>query len=446
MCDLDNVRAVTEKLVQYGAECLLKGQFERSKWALDCAAYLRPDITSTLWQRGLACYYAGSYEEGASQFEEDVKDNSNDAEEVIWHFLCRCKLRGFEGATAAGFLPLPHTSSVVVPPMMAVLKLFQQRGSVSDVLLASVAEDGTPLRSYNGTSALAYAHFYIGLYLEARGEAREAGEHLRTAAAMNNPDFMGKLMAVHYQHFFRTAVMRSSVAKFQLGQHGSGDPYLCSSVIQGGWQLSEGHSLGGHTRSKVECVEDLLHACSLGITTFDCGDIYAGVEELYGAFLTAARRLGDPKDLAIHTKLVPDLEVIQQRGVDEAYIRAIVCRSMNRLGVSCLHLVQLHWWDMAIPGWVEAAHAIMRLRDEGVVKQIGLTNFDTRHTEELLAAGIPIASVQVRTVQKGRLKRLAVRTRLELTIYTSFLLLFPPPPSTCPLLPILTPNRCSTHC
>ena len=391
-----DVNVVTEKLVQYGIDCLLRSQFKFSKWALDCAVYLRPEISPTLWQRGLACYYAGSYEEGVFQFEADMKVNGNDAEEVLWHFLCRCKLQGFEKATAAGFLPLSH-SSMVTPPMEAVLNLFQHKECVADVLMASIGKDGTPLKSYNDTNALAYAHFYIGLYMEARGELKGAEEHLRTAAAMQNPDFMGKLMSVHYQHFSRTAVYSKLRSSIQLGRSGHGYPYHLSRVIQGGWQLSEGHSLNGHSRTRVEAVEDLLYAHSQGITAFDCGDIYTGVEQLYGSFLTAHRLTClDPEEIAIHTKLVPDLEVIQQKAVDDDYVRAVVRRSMNRLGVGCLHLVQLHWWDMAIPGYVEAARAIVRLQEEGIVKQIGLTNFDTRHTEEILAANIPIASVQVR--------------------------------------------------
>lgn len=389
MCDLIGLCG---KLVQYGTKSLLQGRFKASKWAMDCAIYLRPEIAPTLWQRGLACYYAGSYEEGASQFEADTEVNGNDVEEVIWNFLCRCKLQGYKDASAAGFLPLSSPSDLM-PPMAEVLKLFQQKMCPADVLLASVDRDGIPLKSYNGTSALAYAHFYIGLYFEVQGRLAEAEEHLKKAAAFQNPDFMGKMMAVHYQLFSQTK-LRSSIARFQLGR--SGHAYLCSRVIQGGWQFSDGHILSSNSRQRTEVVEDLLYASSQGIIAFDCGDIYTGVEHLYGNFLTAYRLSGmDPKDIVIHTKLVPDLEVIQQGGVDEHYVRAVVRRSLNRLDVDCLHLVQLHWWDMGVPGYIKATRAIMQLQQEGVVKQIGLTNFDTHHVEEILRANVPIASVQV---------------------------------------------------
>ena len=59
-----------------------------------------------------------------------------------------------------------------------------------------------------------------------------------------------------------------------------------------------------------------------------------------------------------------------------------------------LHLVQLHWWDTAHPGYLEAAKTLLQLAKDGVVRQIGVTNFDLTHTEELVSAGVPIASTQ----------------------------------------------------
>ena len=60
-----------------------------------------------------------------------------------------------------------------------------------------------------------------------------------------------------------------------------------------------------------------------------------------------------------------------------------------------LHLVQLHWWDTTHPGYLEAAKTLLQLARDGVVRQIGVTNFDLTHTKELVSAGIPIVSTQV---------------------------------------------------
>jgi aryl-alcohol dehydrogenase-like predicted oxidoreductase len=57
--------------------------------------------------------------------------------------------------------------------------------------------------------------------------------------------------------------------------------------------------------------------------------------------------------------------------------------------------VQFHWWDYSVPGCIETALWLDELRREGKIELIGATNFDTPHTEALVAAGVPLASMQV---------------------------------------------------
>ncbi len=52
-------------------------------------------------------------------------------------------------------------------------------------------------------------------------------------------------------------------------------------------------------------------------------------------------------------------------------------------------------WDFSVPTYIEAARALQRLADDGLIKRIGLTNFDLPRTKELLAAGVQVASHQV---------------------------------------------------
>jgi len=168
--------------------------------------------------------------------------------------------------------------------------------------------------------------------------------------------------------------------------------YAISRVIRGGWQLAGGHG----AIDRQQAIEDLIAAFDAGVTTFDCADIYTGVEELYGALrehLRASRGEGAVRCLRVHTKLVPDLEILSRvRRVD---IEAIVDRSLERLRLDRLDLVQFHWWDYAEPRWLEAMGWLDDLRRAGKVRLIGGTNFDTRHVGEVLAAGIPLASMQV---------------------------------------------------
>ncbi|MDX7950628.1 aldo/keto reductase [Lichenihabitans sp. Uapishka_5] len=164
-----------------------------------------------------------------------------------------------------------------------------------------------------------------------------------------------------------------------------------SRVIRGNWQLAGGHG----AIDRATALDDLLAAFDSGVTTFDCADIYTGVEVLLGEFRRhlAAKRGREAADrLRVHTKLVPDLDLLPR--LKPADLEAIVDQSRRRLGVERLDLVQFHWWDMAVPGAVEAMLALDGLRRAGKLSLVGATNFDTPQTRAILEAGVPLVSMQ----------------------------------------------------
>jgi aryl-alcohol dehydrogenase-like predicted oxidoreductase len=168
--------------------------------------------------------------------------------------------------------------------------------------------------------------------------------------------------------------------------------YSISRVILGLWQLSGGHGLVDET----EVHDSLRKMVAAGLTTIDCADIYTGVEELIGRFRARFRsqfQSGDLAEIQVHTKYVPDLEILPR--LSRRHTEAVIDRSLLRLGVDCLDLVQFHWWDFDIPGHVEAATHLVEARDTGKIRHLGVTNYDAAHLEELLEAGIPIVSNQV---------------------------------------------------
>jgi aryl-alcohol dehydrogenase-like predicted oxidoreductase len=168
--------------------------------------------------------------------------------------------------------------------------------------------------------------------------------------------------------------------------------YQISRVIRGGWQLAGGHG----AIDRQTAIGDLDAFYASGITTFDCADIYTGVEELIGDFRTQYLRSKGREALAalkVHTKFVPDLDVLPV--ISKAHVRSVIDQSLRRLKMERLDLVQFHWWDYLVPGCVETALWLRELQQEGKIDLIGGTNFDTPHTLELLAAGIPLVSMQV---------------------------------------------------
>jgi aryl-alcohol dehydrogenase-like predicted oxidoreductase len=163
--------------------------------------------------------------------------------------------------------------------------------------------------------------------------------------------------------------------------------YEISRVIKGGWQLA-----GDHGPVDPDSVDrDMAAFVEAGITTFDCADIYTGVEAKIGSFRVRHPALAAKSQ--VHTKFVPDLNELEQ--VDDAYVERIIDRSLQRLHVDRLDLVQFHWWDYSVPRYVEAAMALDRLRIKGKIAHIGVTNFDVPHLMELLAAGVPVISHQL---------------------------------------------------
>lgn len=168
--------------------------------------------------------------------------------------------------------------------------------------------------------------------------------------------------------------------------------YRISRVIRGGWQLAGGHG----AIDTAEAIEDLIATADAGITTFDCADIYTGVEEIIGAFRRAYLNRRGAEALArihVHTKCVPDLDKLSHLSRD--MLRETVLRSRERLGVERLDLVQFHWWDYAQGDWLQAAHWLDELRREGVLRFVSGTNFDSDHVAQMIDAGIPLASMQV---------------------------------------------------
>jgi aryl-alcohol dehydrogenase-like predicted oxidoreductase len=168
--------------------------------------------------------------------------------------------------------------------------------------------------------------------------------------------------------------------------------YSISRVIRGGWQLAGGH--GPIDRDRA--LEDLMAAFDAGVVTFDGADIYTGVEELYGALrarILATRGAEAAKKLRVHTKLVPDLSIL--RTIQRRDIEAIVDRSLCRLRMDRLDLVQFHWWDYSEPRWLEALAWLDDQRARGKLRLVGATNFDAPHARAILEAGIPLASMQV---------------------------------------------------
>ena len=162
-----------------------------------------------------------------------------------------------------------------------------------------------------------------------------------------------------------------------------------SRVFKGNWQLAGGHGNITHD----DALEVLAKYADHGVNTFDVGDIYTGAEDLLGEFITLDARSNPGRDIRVHTKFVPDLDALET--LTEQDIRTVIERSLKRLRIPSLHLVQFHWWDFSKGDFIAAARILQKLKDEGLIEQIGVTNTDVNHLRQLLDSDIEIVSNQI---------------------------------------------------
>ncbi|PPB49894.1 oxidoreductase [Arthrobacter pityocampae] len=144
--------------------------------------------------------------------------------------------------------------------------------------------------------------------------------------------------------------------------------------------LADGHSIDvlGYGVYKVP-PEDTEDLCS---TALEAGYRLLDTAALYGneAGVGAAARsyTGEREDLFITSKVWND-----DHGYD-ATLRAFDA-GMERLGLEYLDLYLIHWPCPSRDLYVESWRALERLRADGRVRSIGVSNFQQDHLERLLA-------------------------------------------------------------
>jgi aryl-alcohol dehydrogenase-like predicted oxidoreductase len=149
---------------------------------------------------------------------------------------------------------------------------------------------------------------------------------------------------------------------------GSSGPEI-SLVGFGAWEAGGGSEWG--TAKPDERIVEAIHAgIDAGITWIDTAEVYGSgrSEELVGRAVRGRR-----DEVLIFTKVgpAPDGTGFRPEEVHKA------CRgSLERLGVEHLDLYQLHWPDSTGVAVEDTWGAMSELVDQGVVRHIGVSNFD----------------------------------------------------------------------
>ena len=157
-------------------------------------------------------------------------------------------------------------------------------------------------------------------------------------------------------------------------------------VVTGLWQVAD-QEKDGALLDRTVAAAALAEYAQAGFDTFDMADHYGSSELIAGEMLR--RWSGSPRPRAF-TKWCP-----APGPMTPEVVRAGVQERLSRLGVERVDLLQFHWWSFEHPAWLDALSEMARLREEGLIGEIGVTNFDAAHLHLARAEGIPLVSNQV---------------------------------------------------
>lgn len=166
-----------------------------------------------------------------------------------------------------------------------------------------------------------------------------------------------------------------------------------SRVVIGLWQVADMEK-DGRTLDPDLAAADMAAYAEAGFDAFDMADHYGSAEEIAGRFnrLAGAGKVvvRNGNRQALLTKWCPT-----PGPMTPDVVRAAVDRARARMQTDRIDLLQFHWWTFQHPGWLDAMHELAKLKDEGLIGRLGVTNFDTDHLRVLIKDGIPIATNQV---------------------------------------------------
>lgn len=171
-----------------------------------------------------------------------------------------------------------------------------------------------------------------------------------------------------------------------------------SRTIQGYWQLAGGH--GKYNAN--DAIQNMQAHLDAGITTLDTADIYGPSEQIVGKFV----KTQSPSKAVIPCTKFCCFRFLNE--IDRTEVKTRIVKACERLQVDRLPLVQFFWSNYDEKNYIDVALMLTELKEQGLIQEIGATNFDLKRLKELKDNDVPIVSHQVqlsaldrRPVQSG---------------------------------------------
>ncbi len=178
-------------------------------------------------------------------------------------------------------------------------------------------------------------------------------------------------------------------------------------------ELNDGTALpaigfGTYPMKGKECVDAVLGALDAGYRLIDTAVNYGNEAEVGEAIRTSSV----PRDEIVLTSKLP--------GRHHAYADAktSVRESLDRLGLDYLDLHLIHWPNPRVDLYAEAWRALVELRQDGLIRSVGVSNFNEAHLSRIIEeSGVTPAVNQIelhpyfpQTVMRSVNARLGIAT------------------------------------
>ncbi len=144
-------------------------------------------------------------------------------------------------------------------------------------------------------------------------------------------------------------------------------------------ELNDGTTLpaigfGTYPMKGKECVDAVRGALDAGYRLIDTAVNYGNEAEVGEAIRTSSV----PRDEIVLTSKLP--------GRHHAYAdaKASVRESLDRLGLDYLDLHLIHWPNPRVDQYAEAWRALVELRQEGLIRSVGVSNFNEAHLTRII--------------------------------------------------------------
>jgi 2,5-diketo-D-gluconate reductase A len=144
------------------------------------------------------------------------------------------------------------------------------------------------------------------------------------------------------------------------------------------YELNDGRSIpaigfGTYPLDDAAAAEAVAHVLQLGYRLIDTAANYRNEK---GVGEGVVRSGLDRADVVVTTKLP---------GRDQGYDKTLASfeASRDRLGMDYVDLYLIHWPLPRLDSYIDSWRAMVKLRDEGVVRSIGVSNFTQAHIERL---------------------------------------------------------------